>query len=90
MWFEDRLAAWHAKIDDDRKVIGGNQRLTAAMHHDLHHIHAITKIDVIEMQQWKKARIRPGPSEEGTDGNTLIMIFQQARSNPRNPFIEIP
>ena len=73
-------SALHLEIDNNREVIGGNERLPAAMHHDLHHIQSPIKIDVIEVHQWKKTRIGPGPSEERTDGNAIEMIFHQTRS----------
>lgn len=77
---EDRSFALDAKIHNNREVIGGNQCLASAMDHDLQHIHSPIKIDVVEVHQWKKARIRPGPSEERTDGNAGEMIFEQTRS----------
>ena len=63
----EQLFALHAEIHNDREVIGGNERLAAAVHHDFQHIQAIVKIDVIEVHQWKKTRIRPGSSEERSE-----------------------
>ncbi len=86
----DRSFALHAEIHSDWEVIGCDECLAAAMHPNLHRLHALIKIDVIEVDQWKKTRIGPGPSEERTDGSTFKMMFKQARSESRNPFIEIP
>jgi hypothetical protein len=84
------VLALHLEIDHNRKVIGGNERLSAAMHYNPYDIQSPIKIDVIEVHQWKNTRISPGPSEERTDGNAIEMIFHQTRSQSRNPFIEIP
>ena len=73
-------SALHLEIDNDGEVIGGNEGPAAAMHDDLHHIQRPIKVDVIEVHQWKKPRIGPGPSEQRTDGNAIEMIFHQTRS----------
>src|SRR4030067_392929 len=59
-------SALHLEIDNNREVIRGNERPAAAMHHDLHHIQRPLKVDVIEVHQWEKPRIGPGPSEQRT------------------------
>ena len=68
-------SALHLEIDNNREVIGGNERPAAAVHRDLHHIQRPIKVDVIEVDHWENTRIGPGPSKQRADGNAIEMIF---------------